>query len=364
MKKIFYLLLILSNYAAAQSLNFTFDGQARTCNIHLPTNYNSTTKYPVVLVLHGLTQTGASIQSYSELDKIADTANFIAVYPDGLNTQWNATIGATGTNDVGYLNALLDSVFAKYSVNLARVYSCGFSNGGYMSHRLACEYTNRFAAIASVAGTMFDATFTACNPSRAIPVMQIHGTTDFVVSYIGNGTSGKGAADVINFWVNKNTCNTTAAVTTLPNIVTTDNSTVIQNLWTGCNNNTTCKLLKIQGGGHQWPSPASLSGIGTINLDIHGGREIWQFFSQHMAPLSVNNIVKKEITLLPNPTKNYITIVGANINKAIIISAIGVVQNVRLSNNVIDVQHLASGIYTLKLNAADGSVYYKQIVKQ
>ena len=52
------------------------------------------------------------------------------------------------------------------------------SNGGYMSFLLACQLSDRIAAIASVTGSMTPQTYNLCNPQRPIPVLQIHGTND------------------------------------------------------------------------------------------------------------------------------------------------------------------------------------------
>jgi polyhydroxybutyrate depolymerase len=61
------------------------------------------------------------------------------------------------------------------------------SNGGYMSHTLACELSNRITAIASVTGSIFNTQYGSnCHPMRPVPVMQIHGTNDPTVPYIGS----------------------------------------------------------------------------------------------------------------------------------------------------------------------------------
>jgi polyhydroxybutyrate depolymerase len=344
-----------STVQAQVNINFTFDGVARTAIVYLPSSYNASYKYPVVLVLHGLTQNGSGIRSYSQFDAVADTAKFIAVYPDGLSAAWNATIGTASPNDAGYLNALLDTVIAKYNVNTNRLYSCGFSNGGYMSHRLACEYANRFAAIASVSGTMFDATYSACNPTKAIPVLQIHGTADFVVSYNGSAASGKSVVDVMSFWVNKNACNTTGNTINLADVVN-EGSTVSETTYSGCTNGTKTQLLKIQNGGHTWPSAVSISGIGNVNLDINGAREIWKFFNQFGAPLSTEDLTKNDFKVYPNPTTGIINLEGLNIKSVKLFSTDGRAVSVSCLNNKIDCSHLVSGVYYLLIEKDNGAI--------
>lgn len=348
------LISIYSNSSKAQAnLNFNFDGQARTSVVYLPASYNAANKYPIVLVLHGLTQSGSSIRSYSQFDAVADSGKFIAIYPDGLNASWNATIGTASPNDAGYLNALIDSVIAKYSVNTNRIYSCGFSNGGYMSHRLACEYANRFTAIASVSGTMWDATFVACNPTKAVPVLQIHGTSDLVVSYNGSVASGKSVADVLNFWVAKNTCNTSPSAANLADIVA-EGSTVSRITYNACANGTFTELLKIQNGGHTWPSAIGLSGIGNTNQDINGAREIWKFFSQFSAPLATNDIIKNDFKIYPNPTNGILNLDGLQFKSIQILGMDGKSVFVSIIDNKIDCSNLVSGIYYLLIKNENG----------
>jgi polyhydroxybutyrate depolymerase len=156
LKQLLVLLLICKSTLIVAQTNhsFTFDGVNRTYIVNTPTGYNTNQKYPLVFILHGVTQTANGMMNYSGFNTTSNDSGFIAVYADGVNNSWNSTMGASGTNDIGFINALLDTMMTKYSVNPARVYSCGFSNGGYMSHRIACELGNRFAAIASVAGTM------------------------------------------------------------------------------------------------------------------------------------------------------------------------------------------------------------------
>ena len=108
-------------------------------------------------------------------------------------------------DDIGFLNSLIDFLGNEYNIDLDRVYSTGFSNGGYMSYTLACELSDKIAAIASVTGSMYINQPILCNPERPIPVMQIHGTMDLTVPYIGSNTS-ESINDVISFWVNFNEC--------------------------------------------------------------------------------------------------------------------------------------------------------------
>src|SRR5688572_9334551 len=87
------------------------------------------------------------------MNRYADKNNYIVVYPQGIKQDWNVGFDMSyqfGSNDVGYVNALLDTLLKKYRIDPARVYATGLSRGGFFSQRLAAELPEKFAAIASV----------------------------------------------------------------------------------------------------------------------------------------------------------------------------------------------------------------------
>jgi polyhydroxybutyrate depolymerase len=213
---------------------------------------------------------------------VAETNGFIAAYPSGIAGTWNTGLpGASTADDLGLIDTIATILEQQYTIDPLRVYSCGFSAGGYMSYRLACESPRCFAAIASVSGTMTEVAFNACAPVFPAHVLHIHGTSDFVVNYNGGGFTGKSVDEVLALWNNWNSCNTTPQVTALPNINLFDLSTVELHDYTPCTQGAV-ELLKVLGGGHQWPGTSSLlGGLGTINRDIDASEEIWDFFSAY-----------------------------------------------------------------------------------
>ena len=275
-----FFFLSYSGYAQTNAA-FQFDGQNRSYIVYTPSSYIPGNPVPLVFVLHGLTQTGQAIMNVSNFNSVADTANFILVYPDGISNSWNINAnlpGASTTNDIGFIEALIDTISTNYTIDQNRIYSCGFSAGGFMSHMLACESSKCFAAIASVAGTMTDSVYNSCAPIFNLPVLQIHGTSDNIVNF--NGSLGnKSATDVVDYWKNFNGCNAAPIITSLPNTSLLDFSTVQLLDYSPCSNNDLVQMLKVNGGGHQWPGTSSLlGGLGTINMDINASAEIWEFF--------------------------------------------------------------------------------------
>ena len=310
MKKSILLLssiLIATGLIFAQTINGSLNHQGlnRTYLVHLPPSYAPGASLPLVFVLHGATQTGQRIMQVSGFNNVADANDFIAVYPDGINLTWNvgfAIPGASTADDLGFLEALADEMATLYNADLNRLYSCGFSNGGYMSYRLACESSKCFAAVGSVTGVMTDAAFAACSPSRSVPVMHIHGTGDAIVAY--NGAVGmKSVDEVLAYWLfNNNNCTGNPVFTPVPNTSLFDFTTVDRFSWNPCDNGAEVELLRVNGGGHQWPGTTTLlGGLGAINQDINASQELWNFFSRFTCNQTAANPIPPAPTVTSSP---------------------------------------------------------------
>jgi hypothetical protein len=157
-----------------------------------------------VLNFHGYTSNDFEQMWYGDFRPIADTAGFLVVHPMGTvdlvgNTHWNVGWGLSTVDDIGFTSALIDSLAAQYNINQDRIYSTGMSNGGFMSYQLACELSDRIAAIASVTGSFNVNQLTTCHPDHQMPVMEIHGTADPTVPYDGNALFAP-IPSVVNFW--------------------------------------------------------------------------------------------------------------------------------------------------------------------
>lgn len=269
------------------------DGLQRTYRLHLPSNYSPDSLYPLVINMHGLGSNAWEEEIYTEFNYVSDTGRFIVVYPNGIDNSWNVS-SSSGTDDVGFISSLIDTLSNMYGVDLLRVYATGMSMGGFMSYRLACELSNRIAAIGSVTGLQ---AFYPCSPSRPVPVIDFHGTADPVVPYIGVATT-------INNWVGYNGCPAEPVITDLPDIDTTDNSTVTVSYYGICNDSSEVLLYTINGGEHTWPGAPIL--IGITNHDIKASNEIWAFFKKYTlnGPSGVdeNEKVNREMwRIYPNP---------------------------------------------------------------
>ena len=168
--------------------------QDRPYEVFVPTKYNSATPMPLVVMLHGYIATGALQEGYFKLQPLAEERGFLYVHPDGTQAVdgahfWNATdaccnFRASTVDDSAYLLSIIEQVQLKYNVDPKRIFLMGHSNGGFMSHRMACDHADKIAAIASLAGAMWN-DVSKCSPSSPINVLQIHGTDDELVKYGG-----------------------------------------------------------------------------------------------------------------------------------------------------------------------------------
>lgn len=280
------LVFCLSNlYAQTETGTFDFENESRQYGVFLPKNYNDTFIFPLVIYLHSYGWTPEQGMKYTGLNSVADKFDFIIAYPAS-NPNWNSGIEENSKwptpdiNDVGFIDALIDTISSKYSINLDRVFACGFSNGGFMAYKLACQLGHRIAAIASVGGVISNNTKALCNSHNTIPILHIHGTQDSFVPI--EGKEGWGSVDqTLNYWANLNNC-VQIDTTILPDINISDNCTVEKISYTNCSDNSDIIYYKIINGGHSWPGATNdLRWAAPRNMDIDASVEIWNFFKNY-----------------------------------------------------------------------------------
>ena len=304
MKKIlitFFCLPLLT--LAQQTINASINhgGITRDYILYVPPSYSAVTEVPLVFNFHGYTSNATEQMYYGDFRTIADTEGFIIVHPEGTLdnsgvTHWNVGWGGSTVNDINFTSTLIDSIASEYSINLDRVYSTGMSNGGFMSYQLACELSDRIAAIASVTGSMNLGWFNSCNPSHPMPVMEIHGTLDPTVSYNASIFT-ESIPNIMDFWVNFNNCNNTAIVTNIPNANTADGCTAEHQIWENVSNGVAVEHYKIIDGEHSWPGALFPNGV--TNQDINAAEKIWEFFNNYdinglILPTNIKNITTKK----------------------------------------------------------------------
>ncbi len=358
------LFLLLHAGSQSISMNLNYQNTVRNFLVHLPTGYTAGQQLPLVINMHGYTSNAQQQEAYSLMDITANNNQFIVCYPNGLNNSWNSGFTLpynSSPDDVGFISKVIDTLHALYDVNLNRVYACGMSNGGFQSHRLACDLENRIAAIASVTGTIAEVAALNCTLSRHVPVMQVHGTLDPVVNYNG-GTGSKSVEETINFWLGKDGCQVISDTFAFANTSTTDGSTVERIRYRDCDGQTEIWFYKVTGGGHTWPGGAiDIPTNGNTNRDINASQEIWDFFNRYTlsGPTGLLNIAGTELqlTVFPNPTTGtlQVTTAGIDFNESLALTVTDVAgkslltQNLSAGANTVDISKLAKGIYIVQV---------------
>lgn len=255
-------------------------GMTRTFLVHVPARYEPTRPSPLVLDFHGRGSNAGQEILISGMRTKADAEGFVAVHAEGYEATWNAGAccgGAqtAGIDDVAFTRLLIDEVERHVCIDAKRVFATGLSNGGMISYRLACELSDRIAAVAPVAGTMESLLSVGCAPTRAVSVMHFHGTGDNIVPYGGYVQS---VPDGVAGWAQRNGCGSNTSVT----FQAGDTSCAT---YTGCANASEVTLCTVTDGGHQWPgSDITIPGLGKTTQAIEATDAMWSFFAAHPMP--------------------------------------------------------------------------------
>ena len=256
-----------------QTKTFSHDNENRNYLVYIPNSYDSEIDYPLMFLFHGFGGIASQFMNTADMRDLAESKNFIVVYPQGLDlggtgSHWNCSNPSadnkSDVDDIGFIENLIDQLLIDYPViDNKRIYAAGYSNGGFMSYYLACN-SNKFAAIGSVAGTMLDDSYQNCNAQFPTAMINIHGTDDFDVPYVGNSYYPS-IPDVVDWWKNFNN-------TTNEDLLTNQDGTIEQYIYYDDAGDRFVEHIKVIGGGHYWDDKLNYEGKNTSGL-------IWEFVS-------------------------------------------------------------------------------------
>ncbi len=278
------------------TISISFGGANRSYILHVPASYTGLKGVPLVIDMHGFTSSASGQRGVSKYNAESDAKGFIVAWPTGRSNSWNA-YGCCGTslrnnvNDVGFIRAVVADIVRRGVIDESRIYATGLSNGGSMSHRLACEASDLFAVTSPVS---FPLNRTACPagfPTRKITVAHYHGLNDNTVPYNGGGSNNfQSAPNSFAAWRTTDACSATIARQNL-------SSTESVQTATGCSDGTTPALISLAGthvlyntqttlniADHAWTnflSPVSLAGKTT------GQYALRSFLTNTAAPAAV-----------------------------------------------------------------------------
>ena len=270
----------------------------------------SATPRPLLIVLHG---GGGSAEKFakmlkgdSSINALADREDIILAYPQGIGKHWNDGRGAEhietqveNYDDVGFISALIDRMTMDGSVDTKRIYATGPSNGGFMSNRLACDLSDKIAAVGIVIATMPEKMEQPCKPQHPVSVLIMNGTEDPLVPFNGGDVrlskGGRSRGKILStektfgFWLQQAGYTKPPASlrpTALPDTDPKDKTRVYLQSYDGAA--ASVALYTVDGGGHTWPGgrhmPLLGSIVGTTSQDINATAVIWDFLKKHPKP--------------------------------------------------------------------------------
>tara|TARA_B100001250_G_scaffold76730_2_gene62865 strand:+ start:2767 stop:3735 length:969 start_codon:yes stop_codon:yes gene_type:complete len=253
------------------------DGVIRDYLIYLPETYDGRTSLPVVMNFHGGSMDARSQMYLSDMRRLADQENFILVYPQGTrlkggDTHWNTMVTSVGnksdSDDIGFIDSMLDTIALTYNIDSSRVYATGYSNGAGFTFTLACNLGEKIAAIAPVSGLIATSTLESCVLSSKISLIGFHGTDDFERPYGGIQEYLESVETLMSYWADSYGLETFSET----NLITNDNRSITHRFYNSEDEEIEISYFTIAEGQHDWFD---------IEIDDNNLNQlIWQFMSR------------------------------------------------------------------------------------
>lgn len=276
-----------------------WQGIQRTYTYYIPENLDLSEPQPLMLVLHGLGADGNYAAENWGFTEIAQQQGHIAVFPDGLDGEWNDGRGKSfffrehyEVDDVGFLSALITQFVESFGADATRVFMVGVSNGGMMTLRMGCEKSSQLTAIAPLLASLPKPLYKTCLPDKPLPVMMINGTKDDVIPFEGGAVmiAGERYGEVVSvhatlsIWQQRNACNISPVVAPMdeykPN---REAKGITSELYAKCGSGKAIQLYHIEDGAHSIPSFKHKRSV-FKDVPLHpfnAAGDIWDFFKRY-----------------------------------------------------------------------------------
>jgi len=282
----------------------------RTLLVHVPPGFDGKSKVPVVFMLHGAGGSGEGVMPETGWDTKSDREGFIAVFPDGTPPHpllparfltnprlWNdgsgrGAIGVDNVDDLGFISAMIDFLEAHYSADAARIYCTGFSNGASMTFSVGLNLANRIAAIAPVAGHLWQREKSLAYP---VPLLYIVGTDD-PLNPLGGGKvklpweaiqDRPPIEDSLKEWERMLGCG--------PEVQTARSKGVLEVAYDQCAKGGEVEYYRVDGLGHIWPGGKNRlpeKFVGKPSDALNATDVIWEFFKAHPRTPASGSVAK------------------------------------------------------------------------
>ena len=206
-------------------------------------------------------------------EELAEAEGIVIAFPLGKRLPpnegaWQLNTDAQSRQDIDYIGAMIDDISSSHSIDATKVYAVGYSLGSMFSYELACQMSERFAAIASFAGTM-PVTPKDCDPERNVPLMHLHGVVDPIIAY-GEAWDWKDwdsvgtmrdVPSLVKFWTDRYDCQDERQIES-------DGETHF--VHDSCEQGARIEHYRLETTGHGWPD--RLNGVSTHSV-------MWSFLS-------------------------------------------------------------------------------------
>jgi polyhydroxybutyrate depolymerase len=288
--------------STATPVTLDFGGLHRRYLIQVP---QGSGPFPVVILLHGGTQSAEEVWRQTSFPTLASRNGFILVAPEGVNGHWNDGRGSTmgggvsTADDVGFLSAVIADVVRSSRGDASAVFMTGVSNGGMMTMRFACERADLLRAAGNVISDLPAALRETCRPGKPLPWISINGTRDPLMPFEGQSAKtdfrGNAKPDFLSanatfdFWAANADCADRQTTEPLPDLDSTDDSRAEKRVRVACAGGTPSTQYVLIGAGHVAPGLPIKSGLvravlGKANMDIDMGTVVWQHFANTLSP--------------------------------------------------------------------------------
>ncbi len=172
--------------------NIQVAGDARMYVLSVPKTYDASRSYPLIVALHGDGQNADGFRQFLNLDDLTGN-DAITAYPDGvveLFTPYDQN------GDQQLVEAVINEVKGKLSINASKVWGFGYSKGGFVLNELACRKPGLFTAFAAHAAGAPSEMAAQCPGILGLPVMMTEGDRNLDI----------GATYAAQYWAAVNGC--------------------------------------------------------------------------------------------------------------------------------------------------------------
>jgi len=339
----------------------------RDFKIHIPSGYytaiDTSVKYPLILAAHGWNQNPESMALYTGFNSLANRNDFFVSYlhyvgpPPDLS--WNYFMDEEKPDDIGYAKAVIDTLFARFPLDSAKIYAVGFSDGCGLANRLPFETDGLVSATGTVGGMIEFDEEVSTTPVRMI---HFHAKNDPSVNY------SNVRDNVLNYWLEVNGCSGD------PEILV-DEQEYLGELWKNAEEENMIIFYSLPLNMHTWPVN------GEYNMLLSASDLMWEFFSTGTAVANIPHVsslnertADRAVTVYPSPAKDKLSVkLGLNIEDVSGIQILDLKGNIYrvFSDNLsfganntleLDIADLPAGLYILRIQGVKSMYQEKFLV--